>query len=88
MTTTILNSQSRADQDPGRISNEELNNHAAQLGIDASLINVQDIVTPDCVTITIAKPDGRSLRRVVPRECWEDPEYRSSLIRDMGLILA
>jgi hypothetical protein len=24
----------------------------------------------------------------VPRESWDDPAYRESLIRDMGLILA
>jgi hypothetical protein len=43
---------------------------------------------PDCITIIIGMPDGRSLRRVVPRESWDDPAYRESLIRDMGLILA
>ena len=71
-----------------RISSDELSNHAAHLGIDTSLIKVDDIVTPECVTVTIGRPDGRSLRRVVPRECWEEPSYRTSLIRDMGLILA
>ena len=87
MSTITLNAQTNAARQC-RISRDELSSHAANLGIDTSLIKVDDIVTPDCVTVTIGRPDGRSLRRVVPRECWEEPEYRASLIRDMGLILA
>ncbi len=73
---------------PDRVSADELNNHARQLGIETDAIKIRDIDQPDFVTVTIGKPGGRSIRRVVPRECWEEPAYRSSLIRDMGLLLA
>ena len=88
MIPTTPEPQTQASENPGRLSTEELNNHARLLGIDAGLIQVQDINMPDCITIIIGMPDGRSLRRVVPRESWDDPAYRESLIRDMGLILA
>ena len=63
MTTMTLNAQPTAARSR-RISRDELSNHAANLGIDTSLIKVDDIVTPDCVTVTIGRPDGRSLRHL------------------------
>ena len=71
-----------------RMSDDELRTHARFLGIETELLDVQEINAPDCVTVKIGKPDGRTLRRVVPRECWNDARYRNSLIRDMGLLLA
>lgn len=61
--------------------------HARNLGIAPELIQVR---TADeaRVTITIGKADGRSMRRAVPKASWEDPKYRCSLIRDMGVMLA
>jgi hypothetical protein len=71
-----------------RITEEELRVHARHLGIDPEFIKVQDLNAPDCVTVTIGKPDGRTIRRVVPRDRWDVPEYRHSLIRNLGVILA
>lgn len=71
-----------------RLSQEELAMHAQRLGIAAELIQVRDLNAPDCVTVVIGKPDGRSLRKVVPRTSWNEPAYRRSLLQDMGLMLA
>lgn len=85
-TTTIQPTSPTNQSEP--MGEEEHTRLAAQIGVDVGLIKVQDHAFPDSVTVTIGRPDGRSLRRVVPRDCWEEPAYRSSLIRDMGLILA
>ena len=53
-----------------------------------SAISIDDSSTPDLVTVKIERPDGRSLRRSVPRECWTDLNYREALIADMKVMLA
>ena len=53
-----------------------------------SAISIDDSSTPDLVTVKIERPDGRSLRRSVPRECWADLNYREALIADMKGMLA
>jgi len=77
-----------AARDKSAFSAEELAIHAEKIGTSVDLINVQDISMPDFVTITIGKPDGRKLRRVIPRECWEEEAYRASVLREMASILA
>jgi len=71
-----------------RMGPEELKQHARTIGVPPELIKVQDNLTPDCVTVAIRKPDGRTMRRIVPRESWSEPAYRSFLIRDMAALMA
>lgn len=52
------------------------------------LITVDEITTPDLVRITVAKPDGRSVRKNVPKECWAQSSYRKSLIANLCTMLA
>ena len=65
---------------------DELVAHASSIGTSPDLIKIQ--ASPESVSVAITKPDGRTVRRVVPRECWDDHSYRSSLMRDMGSLLA
>jgi hypothetical protein len=64
----------------------DVRRHPSQFGRSAGLS--KEAEAADCITITIGRPDGRCLSRVVPRVSWEEPASRTSLLRDMGLLLA
>lgn len=49
---------------------------------------VDELSTPDLVRITVAKPDGRSVRKNVPKECWAQSSYRKSLVSNLLTMLA
>ncbi len=53
-----------------------------------SRIMIDETSTPDLVMVRVAAADGRMLRRNVPRDCWSQSGYRSSLLRSLLTMLA
>ncbi len=49
---------------------------------------VDELSTPDLVRVTVAKPDGRSVRKNVPKECWAQCSYLKSRIANLCTLLA
>lgn len=56
--------------------------------LNGCVMTIDDSSTPDLIVVKIAKPDGCSLRRNVPRECWSESSYRQGLIANMVAMLA
>ncbi len=51
-------------------------------------IEVQEDETHELVAVTLAKPDGRVVRRQVPTKCWREKGYRAALIRSLSMLVA
>lgn len=51
-------------------------------------VRVQEDIILDQVAVTVATPDGRTIRRQVDAEAWQQKEYRGALIRSMCSLIA
>ena len=67
---------------------EELKDDARSVGIEPELVSVGSADDHDNIPVIVGKRAGGRLKRMVPKECLGESGYRTSLLRNMLIMLA